>query len=196
MTIADLLTHHGHARPRWVNVDGRVVFGAPATASSAALAMKPHTFHGGDDPVETEDRGDPWWAESAMLERHLEAMTTHFPGFEYLEPEEGHTPAWTGELDTGRGRFRVLVMTRRDRGLPFVAILGPKIGKNTRRGWTMPPHTFVSGSPCIADQSDWDTDDDTVATAVAWTAHWLAAYTEWRMIGRWPIGGFQPDAAA
>ncbi len=194
MTIADLLTHHGHKRPRWVDIDGRMVFSAPAIASSA-LAVKPHTFHGGEDPV--EDNVDTvWWDDDASLKVHLDAMSTHFPGFIYLEPEDGNSPAWTGTLDTGRGRFRVLVMTRHDRGLPSVVILGPKIGKNTRRGWTMPPHVYLSGRPCIADQDDWNPDEDTVATAVAWLAHWLAAYTEWRFTNRWPIEGFLPDAVA
>jgi hypothetical protein len=196
MTIADLLTHHGHKKPRWVDVGGRVVFGAPAVATSGALAMKPHTFHGGEDPVESIQSDSPWWTDPENLKRHTDAMTAHFPGFIFLEPEDGNTPAWAGELDTGRGRFQVLVMTRADRGLPWVSILGPKIGMNTRFGWKMPPHTFVSGRPCIADQDDWNPDEDTVATAVAWTAHWLAAYTEWRIIKRWPIEGFQPNVAA
>lgn len=194
MTIADLLTHHGHKRPRWVDVDGRMVFGTPAVSSSA-LAVKPHTFHGGDDPEEVE-AATAWWHDSAKLDAHLQAMGTHFPGFTYLAPEEGHTPSWTGTIDTGRGRFRIIAITRRDRGLPYVAILGPKIGKNTRYGWTMPPHTYLSGRPCIASQDDWNGEEDTVATAVAWTAHWLAAYTEWRITNRWPVEGFQPDAVA
>lgn len=196
MTIADLLTHHGHARPRWVDVGGRVVFGASAASVPGALAMKPHTFHGGEDPLEASEPDSAWWTDADNMKRHTDAMAAHFPGFIFLEPEDGSTPAWVGELDTGRGRFQVLVMTRADGGLPWVRILRPKIGKNTRHGWTMPPHMFLSGRPCIADQDDWSCDEDTVATAVAWTAHWLAAYTEWRIINRWPIEGFQPDAAA
>ncbi|SFB38878.1 hypothetical protein SAMN05192575_109175 [Nocardioides alpinus] len=204
MTIADLLTHHGHKKPRWVDVDGRMLFSAPA-ATSGALALKPHTFHSGEDPVDSPDPGVarsltaanlPWWSNPDDLEPHRAAMAAHFPGFTYFEPDEDRGPAWIGVLDSGRGRFRIGVVLRRDRGLPFVTVLNTKIGKNTRYGWTSPSHAYISGNPCIADQDDWNPDEDMVATAVAWTAHWLAAYTEWRITNRWPIEGFHPNVAA
>jgi hypothetical protein len=45
----------------------------------------------------------------------------------------------------------------------------------------------------VADTSDWDPQVHTTATAIAWAAHWFAAYTGWRIAGGpWPTEGYRP----
>lgn len=195
MTIAQLLSHHGHKAPRWVDVDGQVVFDASA-AAKPLTAMAPHTFHGGDDP---EDVGDSasgsWWSHEAEMARHVDSVSESFSGFHYLPAEDDAPPAFGGLINTGRGTFKVLVMMRRDGGLPFVSVVGPRLGRVEGRTWRKPPHLYVSGALCVADQGDWRRGEHTAATAILWAAHWLAAYTEWRFTGRWPIEGYEPNAA-
>jgi len=71
----------------------------------------------------------------------------------------------------------------------------PKLGAFSSGRWVPSPHLYVSGNLCVADRSEWDPVGHDVATAVAWGAHWLAAYTEWRMSRHWPVDGAQADAA-
>ncbi|CPT75881.1 Uncharacterised protein [Mycobacteroides abscessus] len=86
-------------------------------------------------------------------------------------------------------------MTRRDQGLPRVHVFNHRLGANAGRKWQPSPHLFTSGSLCVADASDWDPEQHTAATVTAWAAHWLAAYTEWRMSRRWPVEGVRSVVA-
>lgn len=204
MTIPALLRHHGVRTPRYVTVDGQIVFGdVAATPTGMAhkdfgpvTAVMPHSFHGGDEGIDELSRSDTeWWRNEAAVARHLDAMKKSFPGFFYLPAEGDVCPAWGGFIDTGRGKFEVLVMTRRDQGLPRVAVLHQRLGVNAGRRWLPAPHLFTNGNLCVADPSDWDPNHHNAATVTAWTAHWLAAYTEWRFTRRWPVEGFQTVAA-
>ena len=47
----------------------------------------------------------------------------------------------------------------------------------------------------VADRSDWDPAVHTAATVTGWAAHWLAAFTEWRITRRWPVEGVQSRVA-
>lgn len=204
MSMPALLSQFGLDTHRFVTAEGRVIFdGVGATTSGyshpdygSVSAMSPHGFHG-DGPEPTDDSTTAtWWDDQAQLQRHIDALASTFPGFRPLEFDGEQTPMWFGDIDTGRGKFTVAVALRRDRRLPFVRVVkGPKLGIATGRSWIPSPHLYLNGNLCIAAQSDWDPDVHTVATAVAWTAHWLAAFTEWRITRRWPVEGFQQDVA-
>lgn len=197
MTIASLLSDFGIQVARYVTVNGTIVFDGVARTLDGyvhptlgpATRVENHTFHGG---LETTDAvtADAWWDEASALQPHLDAMEFAFPHFRYLPASGEASPCWAGQIDTGRGAFVVGVALRRDRGLPSVRVLnGGKLGRNHRRSWRPAPHLYIGGNLCVADQTDWDPEVHTVATATAWAAHWLAAYTEWRMINRWPVEG-------
>lgn len=204
MTIAALLHHHGVDVPRYVTVNGQVVLdGVNSTPSGfvhsvlgPVTPISDHTFHGGEE--EADDMpGDPklWWEDDARIARHIAAMEHSFPQFIYVPPEGELAPCWGGIIDTGRGKFKVLVATRRDEGLPRVTVVGPKLGMHAGRRWIPSPHLYLNGNLCVADQRDWDPSAHTVATVTAWAAHWLAAYTEWRIIRRWPTEGVKNGVA-
>lgn len=204
MTIAALLRHHGIRVPRFVTVNGQVVFDDVTMTSSgpvhkvhgAVTPVVPHTFHGGDEAAdELPPAPTGWWDDAALINRHVDEMSKSFPTFLYLSADGERPPCWSGTIDTGRGRFKVLTMTRRDQGLPSVHVYKHRLGVNAGRRWQRPPHLFTSGNLCIADPSDWDPSQHTAATATAWAAHWLAAYTEWRISRRWPVEGFQSVVA-
>lgn len=203
MTIAALLSHHGIEVPRYVTVDGQVVFddvsvrtSGPTHATLGAVTPVPrHTFHGGGEEPGDDVHLPAWWEVDDRLARHVSAMRECFPNFVYLEPEGDQAPCWAGPINTGRGTFRIAIFLRRDGGLPTVARFGAKLGRNSGRRWVASPHLFLNGNLCIAAQDDWQVDARTAATATAWAAHWLAAYTEWRITGRWPVAGAARDAA-
>lgn len=204
MSIASLLHHHGVEVPRYVTVKGQIVFDnvAPTSAGFTHGALgrvtpvANHTFHGGEEPADmTTGSKASWWDDNARVQRHIYAMERDFPDFVHLAADDGAGPCWGGEIDTGRGKFKVLILTRRDEGLPQVSVVGPKLGANAGRHWVHSPHLYLNGNLCVADQSEWDPAVHTVATVTAWAAHWLAAYTEWRMTRRWPVEGVQAVVA-
>lgn len=204
MSMPALLSQFGLDTQRFVTADGRVIFeGVTSTAGGyshpehgSVSAMISHGFHGNGPEPTDETAPAQWWEDETQLQRHRDALATAFPGFRPLEYEGEHPPMWFGDIDTGRGKFTVAIALRHDRGLPFVRVIkGPKLGIPTGRSWIPSPHLYLNGNLCIADQSDWDPGLHTVATAVAWTAHWLAAFTEWRITRRWPVEGFQQNAA-
>jgi len=196
MSIASLLSHHGADVPRYVAVDGRIVFdGVSITAGGAVhealgpvTAVRDHTFHGGEDHVDAR-LAKPWWTATSELSRHANAMQRSFPGFVYTEANSSAGPRWTGAIDTGRGKFTLEIELRPDRALPRLRVIGPKLGAFSSGRWVPSPHLYVSGNLCVADRNEWDPDQHDAATAVAWGAHWLAAYTEWRMSRHWPADG-------
>jgi hypothetical protein len=205
MTIAALLHHHGVYVPRYVTVAGQVVFddvrttptGPVHTTLGPVIAVANHAFHGGVEGEETDrPESEPvWWEDALQLDRHISTMNHSFPGFVYLPAGAGSGPCWGGVIDTGRGKFKVLIMTRRDAGLPRVAVLDLKLGVHAGRKWVSSPHLYANGNLCVAGQQDWNRDQHTLATVTAWAAHWLAAYTEWRFTRRWPVEGVQTIAA-
>ncbi len=203
MTMAALLSHFGIADRRFVTAEGLVLFDGVSGSSSFGFThpahgtvtpMPRHTFHGEvEEP--SGSSGSRWWDEAGEVERHESNVRAAFPRFARSD-REGRPPVWTGAIDTGRGRFVIEVATREDRGLPFVRVLGgPPLGMARAGRWVRAPHLYLNGNLCVADQSDWDEGTDTVATAILWAAHWLAAYTEWRIINRWPVEGSHADVA-
>lgn len=204
MTIAALLQHHGVRAPRYVTVAGQIVFDGVTVTSTGPVhsaygpvtSVAPHTFHGGEEAAdELPPSATGWWDDADQINRHIDEMKKSFPGFTYLPADGELPPSWGGIIDTGRGRFEVLVMTRRDQGLPRVHVFNHRVGVHAGRKWQRPPHLFTSGSLCVAGTSDWDPSQHTAATVTAWAAHWLAAYTEWRMSRQWPVEGAQSVVA-
>lgn len=200
MSIPSLLHHHGIDVPRYVTVNGQIVFddvqatsvGFTHKALGAVAPVANHTFHGGEEASDNASESiEAWWEGETGVQRHIAAMEEAFPGFIYIAAHDGLGPCWGGELDTGRGRFKVLIMTRNDEGLPRVTVVGPRLGVHAGRRWIASPHLYLNGNLCLADESEWDPETHTVATVTAWAAHWLAAYTEWRMTRRWPTEGVQ-----
>lgn len=195
MTIAGMLRKHGHDTPRYVDGSGKVKFKTGITAAVSGLAVTPHTFHGGEQhtpPVTSEK----WWETPGILERDREEMRVHFPSF-YEVPADGeHPPAWAGVIDTGRGRFPVIICHRTDRSLPSIVPAEPnqrqrRQGRHLRKS----PHLYLNGNLCVAAAEDWDPERDSIATVVAWTAHWHACYVDWLASGRWPTEGVGTRAA-
>lgn len=206
MTIPALLRHHGVNVPRFVTVDGRIVFddvtatGAGEHFHSTFGTVTPiasHTFHGGVEEFDAEGGSlGARWTDEDEISRHVDAMKRSFPSFSYLPPGDGVNPCWFGVIDTGRGRFHIAVILRKDRQLPRVAVLGGvRLGLPVGRRWQSSPHLYDNGNLCVADGKDWNADEHTVATVTGWAAHWLSAYTEWRMTRRWPVEGVHLEVA-
>lgn len=203
MSIASLLSHHGVDIPRYVTVDGQIVFsGVSVTSTGSAVhetlgpvtPVANHTFHGGKDRPEGAGF-DLWWDDPAELGRHLDAVRKAFPGFIYTEAASGFGPRWTGKINTGRGTFTLEVELRADRSLPMLRVIGPKLGAFSSGRWVRSEHLYDSGNLCVADVDEWHADEHDAATAIGWGAHWLAAYTEWRMSRRWPTDGTHAHAS-
>ena len=208
MTIAALLGHFGINVPRYVTMDGQIVFdgvtasaggGFTSTTHGAVTPVTNHTFHGGEEPDDAPT--DPtesgaWWDDTAALDRHVAAMRQQFPGGVFVPAEDDMAPCWIGDINTGRGTFRVGVILRHDGGLPSVRVLSvPQLGVHVGRRWQPSPHLYTTGALCVADRSDWDPAVHTAATVTGWAAHWLAAFTEWRITRRWPVEGVQSRVA-
>jgi len=192
MTIPALLEHVGIDVPRYVTVAGRIVLdkGQTSAGAPAPMVLAPHRFHDGDDPapVRTVLR-DAWWnLDIEAREADQKAMAHHFPNF--VQFGEDGDYAYGGEIDTGKGRFQIFVLPQIDHSLPSVVPLKKDLGRQVGRRLQRPLHVYNSGHLCVADVSDWDPSRHTTATAVGWAAHWFAAYTEWRITGRWPTEGF------
>lgn len=204
MSIASLLSHFNVDTPRFVSDSGRVVFDAAKDKDGVftnaehgtVTPVAPHTFHGGVERPESDATElAAWWENSARLQRHVDAMQRAFPLFTFVAPEDDKAPYWAGDINTGRGSFKVAIVLRRDEGLPRVAVLNRRLGAPAGRYWQKPPHLYTNDNLCIAGEDDWDAAEHTAATAAVWAAHWLAAYTEWFFMGRlWPSEGV--DAVA
>lgn len=204
MTIAELLHHHGVHVPRFVSVNGRIVFdgvsqtpvGFTHKSLGAVTPVANHTFHGGTAEAHDEPKTPAyWWEDADVVTRHVTAMGAAFPEFTYLPAASNTGPYWGGEIDTGRGKFNLMVFTRRDAGLPRIMVHGVRLGVNAGKRWIPSPHLYTNGNLCVADEADWQPGRHTAATATCWAAHWLAAYTEWRFTRRWPVDGVQSVAA-
>jgi hypothetical protein len=201
MTLPRLLSKMARRTPRFVTVEGVIISaddGVIATPNGhrhpeygPVTAVRRHTNHGGVPPPETEAR--PWWErDPALLEREKQAMDRAFPGFAFTEM--GGRPAWQGEINSGRGRFGIIIVHRPDHGLPHVIPVNPSLfrrqeGRRVRKSL----HLYADGRLCVADQSDWASGRDDASTVIGWAAHWLAAFTEWRITGRWPREGAEVD---
>ncbi|WP_205474525.1 hypothetical protein [Nocardioides sp. SYSU D00038] len=198
MSMPALLSHFGINTARYVTSTGEVVFDGVSKVASgfthavhgAVTPVAKHTFHGGDEePDDGHDGPTAWWDDEAEINRHVEAMEKAFPDFVYLPDDDGSGPCWGGIIDTGRGKFEVGIFPRRDQGLPRLVVFNKRLGAQAGRRWQSAPHLYINGNLCVADHDDWVPTEHTVATAAAWAAHWLAAYTEWRMSRRWPVEG-------
>lgn len=206
MTIAALVGHFAATKPRYVTVNGQIVFDE-ITAGNTGGYMHPihgpvtpvqkHTFHGGvEEAVEAADHEACWWTKPELIQRHIDEMAQAFPGFTYLSPEPDSVPTWIGQIDTGRGKFPIGIALRSDQGLPRIFLLSKiKLGASAGRRWVRSPHLYDNGNLCVADAAEWDSEIHTAATATAWAAHWLAAYTEWRITRKWPVTGVEAVAA-
>lgn len=195
MTISTMLSHVGISVPRYVTVHGQIVLDPSPTAGSSPMALEPHHFHGGHDPAPSRaDSHGAWWKVSQEARAADEAsMKLHFPDFTQWGDDDQY--AYGGYLNTGRGRFGILVFPQANHSLPSIVPLNRNLGRPAgRRQLSLPDHVYLNGNLCIAELGDWHPDRHTTATAVGWSAHWFAAYTEWRMSGRWPTRGF--DVAA
>jgi hypothetical protein len=192
VTISTLLEHVGVHVPRYVAIDGRIVLdpAPPIPSSPTPLAVSPHRFHGGEDPAPNRvNYADAWWnTDLNARDKDQAAMATYFPGFIQFGADGDY--AYGGELNTGRGRFKILVCPQVDRSLPSVFPVHKNLGRPAGRQLQRPPHLYTSGALCIADAADWRPEQHSTATAVAWAAHWLCAFTEWRITGRWPAVGY------
>jgi hypothetical protein len=207
MTIATLLGHFGIHVPRYVTMDGQIVFdgvtpvaggvGFTHPSHGSVTPVARHTFHGGEDlPEDGPDGSEEWWNDETAIARHVEAMKEHFPNFVYVPAEDDMAPFFIGDINTGRGHFKIGVVMRRDQALPTVRVVaGPKLGVSVSGRWKPSPHLYLSGNLCVADRDDWNPEEHTAATVTAWAAHWLAAFTEWRITRRWPVEGVQSSVA-
>lgn len=201
MSLHSLLRHVGIDVPRYVTVNGRVICDTPAHPASpevvsTATPMAPHRFHGGPDPApEKKQYRDAWWNTDADARRRdIEAMSNAFPSFILFDEEDDYW--YGGQIDTGRGKFLISVSPRSNGAMPSIRLVNKfKLGRQEGRRWRTSPHLYDSGALCVAGQDDWDPEVHTTATVVAWTAHWFAAYTEWRMSGVWPTEGYGRNAA-
>ncbi|MFC9980247.1 hypothetical protein [Gordonia sp. NPDC127522] len=200
MSMPALLSHFGIDDARYVTSTGLVVFDGVTSPVDgvfqheqfgAVTPVAEHAFHG-DVPEPSDVAGSDrrWWEDRSAIDRHIVAMSNSFPDFVFLEPTEDLNPCWCGTIDTGRGRFEVAIILRADEGLPSVVVLGKRrLGINQGRRWVKSPHLYLNGNLCIASADDWISGVHTAATATAWAAHWLAAYTEWRITKQWPVDG-------
>lgn len=204
MSMPALLSHFGINTARFVSQTGEIVFdGVMKTVNGfthgtlgVVTPVAKHTFHGGEDEPDDIPAGPAvWWDDETQLARHIEAMETSFPDFVYVAPDDDSGPCWGGTIDTGRGKFEVGILPRRDQALPRVVVFNRRLGAQAGRKWQDSPHLYLNGNLCIADRNDWNPAEHTAATVTAWAAHWLAAYTEWRMSRRWPVEGVQAVAS-
>lgn len=207
MTIAALVGHFAATTPRYVTVNGQIIFDdvTPAIAGGythpvhgTVTPVQKHTFHGGsEEAVDSSTDESRWWDQPELIQRHIDAMAQAFPGFTYVPPDADTVPAWFGQIDTGRGKFPIGIALRSDQGLPRIALLSKiQLGASAGRRWVRSPHLYDNGNLCVADTTEWDPEKHTAATATAWAAHWLAAYTEWRITRKnWPVTGVEAVAA-
>jgi hypothetical protein len=203
MTISALLSKLGSRTPIFVTVNGLIVGGADVAqdgnayhhaAHGRVTPVAKHTFHDGDDPV-PHDAQDPWWEQEPQgVEAERTNMALAFP--EFTEIEKAGRSGWSGTIDTGRGKFLIEVLHRHDHGLPAIEVLRPRrLERSAGRRMIPAPHLYTSGKICVARTEDWDPTRHDAVTAIAWAAHWLAAYTQWRVALRWPTAGAQVEAA-
>ncbi len=200
MTIPGLLRKVGINVPRGVTVNGQIVLeGRPSgvgVAAAQSYGLAPHRFHGGDDPSPARnDLTGAWWNQDSDARdadiadmRHRFANTTVYT-------EDGNL-AYMVKYDTGRGLYDCLILPQINGSLPAVYFSkSKKPGRRVGRHHAPAPHLYTNGALCIAEESDWDGKGYLTSIAAAWTAHWLACYTEWRITGRWPTDGYGVRAA-
>ncbi len=203
MTLPALISRMSGRVPRFVTVAGQIVVGNEVVAvdnghhhpdHGRVTPVRKHRNHGGESPQEAETA--PWWDQQpALLEAEKAAMAERFPTFTFIEM--WGRPAWRGVLNTGRGRFEITIVHRPDHGLPHVVPSNPGLFcRKEGRRFRESPHLYLNRNLCVAGQDDWDSARDDATTVAAWTAHWLAVFTEWRITGRgWPCEGVDIDAA-
>jgi hypothetical protein len=204
VTLPSLLSKMSRRAPRYVTVDGIVVAGEVGVQRTPEGVTHPHygvvtpvrrhQNHGGTefDDVNQES----WWDEHPeLLAAEKLSMGAAFPGFSLVELD-GNI-GWRGKINTGRGRYEITILHRPGRGLPRVVPSSPGLFcRREGRRLVKSPHLFLTGNLCVARAQDWDPAREDATTVVAWTAHWLAAFSEWRVTGRWPCSGIEIDDVA
>ncbi len=211
MTIASLLSKLNNRAPRFVTIKGQVIgdtgvvkvgseFRHPEHGS--VTAIQKHVFHDDQDDAISNLDGEisgidekSWWvSDPASLNNEQINMARSFPDF--VQIDNNGRVAWSGVIDTGRGKFTIVVTHRNDHGLPSIDVVSPKtLGRAAGKKFVKPPHLYTSGKICVAAKEDWNPSTNDAVTVVAWAAHWLAAYTEWRFSMRWPVSGLDVDVA-
>lgn len=155
MSIAALLSHFGINAARFVTTTGQIIFdGVTKTGTGyshpvhgSVTPVVKHTFHGGqENPDDLQDSPAVWWDDENQIQRHIKAMEKAFPEFVYAPPQDGSGPYWVGIIDTGRGKFKVGIYLRRDRGLPRIVVLNRRLGMPAGRWWQPSPHLYINGN--------------------------------------------------
>jgi hypothetical protein len=196
VTLPSLFRKVGIHVPRGVTVDGTVVLGdrqIQSVGAATVTAMHPHRFHGGEDPAPARyDTDRAWWVKSPESKTNdIADMRDSFSNVIVFDDENDLSYGVT--LDTRRGKFDVLILPQVDGSLPTAVAVRPKrLGRNEGRKFRVAPHLYLSGALCIADSSDWEGKGYKTSVAAAWTAHWLACYSAWRINGIWPTEGYDP----
>lgn len=192
MSMLGLLRLHGVNAPRIVTATGGLVVGG---TSSAGISLSPHTFHGGEQTIATAPSSEEiWWKADGAQDRDREQMAQWFPGFVEVT-ETGEAPRWRGTIDSGRGKHVVDVIHQIDHSLPRVEPHNRRLGRSRRGLWNDAPHRYLNGNLCVAASDDWNPTEDSIATVVAWVAHWYACYADWFASDRWPVSGYLNEVA-
>jgi hypothetical protein len=186
-------------KPRYVTIAGLLVTdGVVATDAGFTHAsfgrvtqVEPHDFHGGPEAIEPEaiepEAAGPWWETAPdLLASERVHMAEAFPGFQFVDLDG--KPGWEGTINSGRGLFEVRLTHRGDHSIPRIEVIRPhRLERRAGRHMQRAPHLFNSGAVCVARAEDWDAERHDAVTAVGWAAHWLAAYSVWRVSGeKWP----------
>jgi hypothetical protein len=194
MTIALMLRKHGVHVTRSISSSGRIVFPESTALSDSSVTLQPHTFHGGESEPADDESPNRWWLESEVVAGEEAAMAA-FPQFRLLPGDDETPPAWVGTVDTGQGRFEVIISHRFDHGLPLCIPRKPIAERVVNGKHRTAPHLYLNGNLCVADSADWNIDEHNAATVVGWVAHWYACYIEWFYTTKWPAEGYHPNAA-
>ena len=181
-------------KPRYVTIEGLLVTEGIVTTDAGftharfgrVTQIEPHDFHDGPEATDSAAAG-PWWETAPdRLASERVHMADAFPGFQFVDLDG--KPSWEGTINSGRGLFEARLTHRADHSIPRIEVIRPhRLERKTGRRMQRAPHLFDSGALCVAREEDWDAERHDLVTAVGWAAHWLAAYSVWRVSGeKWP----------
>lgn len=136
---------------------------------------------------------------SSVRRRHIESVTTHFPGFR-IWYQTRWAVAWLGKLKPGGQEYEVAVVFNHG-GLfedievksqtPDVYVLSPALQSRPdsyiphlyRSTWARRLCLFWPGG------QEWDFSMGIGESIIPWASEWLMNYEFWRVIGEWPGPG-------